>query len=472
MTRRSLPQPTNLSQDTSAKKVEKRKPRYARKTRKARKKQKFHYINELPVYAAIYFQLKNSHKENWRRWAFLLDKVIYFFRCGKGICYTQSETWIKILAAGGFKACKKTIENDFKALEKLGLLWRNTWSRPKKAKGGRVRQIVTAWNLDKYENGYIEAINVKGIPKPDKTKKKFYAYKEKVMAANFPRHNAFFRGESKKLSRKKVTVPSVRMKPSVIYNPPIIPPQGGEIVEISENQVKKNTPRVRKIRRPPKPPKIYQKVDDQKLIYALQRPERGTQITTATNPIGEMESALATMCHQPQFAGREETLRTNFRIAWGLHRDRGTPWRKSPLHLAAHATLHEYAIKTQYMEEMTTTEENVKETKTIDYSILQPLLKWGDRTDPAPPPPLPAKAKYAAKALAHALQKDHAATMEDLGYTAEAYGMRCVTTCCDTTVKYEDPYVFAGLMEKCRDRGLVEIALWFKRAFTRVHKVG
>lgn len=456
MTPRSLSQHTNLSQDS-----------FIRKTKK-RLLRKFQYRNELPGYANLYYKLKTSSKKNWRRWAYIIDQIQLFIIRGKGLCYSQTKTWVILLAKAGFDVCGKTFQNDLKALEDLGLIHRNSWTRPKNAKSGGVRHLITAWDLYRYEHNYIQAVNKKGKGKPKQAKKRFYAYKEKVTTDNFPQHNAFLRGESRKITREKIaspkiSIPSFRTDSSSIYNPPIIPPQGGEIVKISQNQSKRTTCRVRKRRRTAKPRKIYQKVDDQRLIYALQRPERGTQITTATNPIGEMESALATMCHQPQFAGREDTLRTNFRIAWGLHRDRGTAWRKSPLHLAAHATLHGYAIKTH------TTEENMKETKNtadIDYSILQPLLKWGIRTDPAPPDPLPAKAKYTAKSLAYALQKDHSATMEDLGYRAEAYGLRCITTCSDHTVQYDSPYVFAGLMEKCRDRGLVEIAKWFKGAFT------
>lgn len=448
---RSLPQPANFSQLSFGK-----------------KERKFCHFSELPISKNIYLELKNSKKRKHRRQAKILERVHYLNQKGeKHLCYMKNKAIKEYLNKEGYECCSRTIDNDLKDLIKMNMLFSNSWNVYKYEKNrkdsddvkwnGSVRHLVTPWDIYHYEKNYILATNKKGKPKPKELKKKFYEFKNRVMEQNFPElHN-------KKITQKiEEKIASVLIEPTKGINnyPPIIPPKGGKIVKISRKMGKvHHTERIRRVRRR-NPPKIYPKIDDQRLIHALTREKSGKDALTATNPIGEMEHALATMCLQPQFSGREETLRTNFRIAWGLHRDRGTQWRKSPLHLAAHATLHGYAIKTG----ITETTEETKNTADTDYSILQPLLKWGIRTDPAPPEPLSKSAKYTVRCLAHDLQRDHGDILEDLGYRAEAYGLRCVTTCSDHTVPYDSPYVFAGLMEKCRDRGLVEIAEWFKTA--------
>lgn len=191
MTRTSLSQHPNLSQDSLP------------------KKRKFCYLNELPASKELYEKLKHSKKKNHRRQAKIVDIINHFLQKGKGICYTQTKKWVELLKNEEFKACKETIQNDFNKLEELGLIWRNSWTRPKHGGSGSVRHLITCWNLHRYETEYIEALNKKGLGKPDETKTEFYQYKERVMKENFPKHNAFLlKKKSKKISRQKITTPS------------------------------------------------------------------------------------------------------------------------------------------------------------------------------------------------------------------------------------------------------------------------
>lgn len=101
------------------------------------------------------------------------------------------------------------------------MIWINSWTRPKHGGSGSVRHLITCWNLHRYETEYIEALNKKGLGKPNETKKEFYQYKDRVMTENFPKHNAFLPSKkSKKISRQKVTVPSEETIHKV-YNSPL-----------------------------------------------------------------------------------------------------------------------------------------------------------------------------------------------------------------------------------------------------------
>lgn len=186
----------------------------------SKRKRKYCYLHELPISKELYLKLKNSKKKNHLRWAKIIDIINYFVQRGKGLCYTKTKKWVQLLEKESFTACGKTIENDFRALEKLGLIWINSWTRPKHGGGGSVRHLITAWNIQRYEHEYIEALNKKGLGKPDQTKKEFYQYKTRVMSENFLQHNAFLaRKKSKKISRQKISVPSEETLPTEDKSP-------------------------------------------------------------------------------------------------------------------------------------------------------------------------------------------------------------------------------------------------------------
>lgn len=222
MTRTSLSQTLNLKQAP------------------LQKRRKYCYFNEFPASRDAFLQLKKSHKKNHQRQAKIVEIVNYFIQKGKGICYSKNQKWIKMLEAEGFACCISTFDKDIAKLRKLNLIFTNSWNKPQRLGGGKIRHIITPWNIAKYEKDYIEALNTKGKGKPDFTKKAFYAYKEKIMKINFPaKHNV-----PNFPPRRKITSRSDRNNTSYII-PPIYkhkcyinsPPRG----KTAQNREKRKT---------------------------------------------------------------------------------------------------------------------------------------------------------------------------------------------------------------------------------------
>lgn len=406
MTRISLSKPRNLRQVSLS------------------KKRKFFYLNELPHSRDLFLKLKNSKKTNHRRWAKIVEKVNYFIQKGKGICYASNEYWVKILNKEGFKCCESTFDKDILALRKMGLIWTNSWTKPKRVRGGAVRHIITPWNLHQYEKNYIEVLNKKGKGKPDATKKSFYEYKEKMMKFNFPvTHNV-----PNFPPRKKITSPSDRRNTTYINIPPIIPLKGDEIAKSSRK-------RIRKRKRPPKIKKSYERIDENELKTHY-----------------DMTRALDRMLSQPQFKGREEQLKENFRKAYNLTHDAPVHWQKTPLHLAAHATLRGYDPLTRPKESLTQCEEN--------YFELYDHLKWGDETYLVEP--MSKSHAYKSRKLALELNEKYGEKLREMGYTIGNYEIKKLDLQSECSIKYNNPYLFAGMLSRCVDRGWDDVVEFMK----------
>lgn len=388
------------------------------------KRRKFCYLNEFPISRDAFLKLKTSKKINHQRQAKIVEIANYFVQKGKGLCYTQNQTWIKLLEKEGFKCCSSTIDKDLAKLRKMNLIHTNSWNRPKRVRGGGIRHIITPWNIEQYEKNYIEAINKNGQPKPDKTKKAFYAYKEKIMQINFPAtHNVPNFPSSRKFTRR-----SDRINTTYINIPPIIPLKGDEIVKISRK-------RIRKRRRPPKPKKIYERIDENQLKTHY-----------------DMSSAIEKMCLQPQFSGREQQLKENFRKAYNLAHDQPMQWQKTPLHLAAHATLRGYdpAMKKYDLPP-------IPDQKYFD---LYDHLKWGDETYCVEP--LDKSMASKARSLAQQLNAEYGEKLQELGYTIGKYDIKKIDLQSECTIKYNNPYIFAGMLQRCVDRGWNDVVEYMK----------
>lgn len=402
------------------------------------KKRKFCYLNEFPISRDAFLKLKKSHKKNHQRQAKIVEIVNYFVQKGKGICYTRNEKWLKILKKEGFNCCNSTFDKDIAKLRKLNLIFTNSWNKPQRVGGGKVRHIITPWDITKYQKDYIEALNKKGKGKPDNTKKSFYAYKEKIMHLNFPaKHNV-----PNFPPRPKITRRSDRNNTPYINIPPIIPLQGDGIANFSQK-------RVRKRKRPPKIKKTYEKIDE-------------TQLKTHY----DMSSAIEKMCLQPQFTGREQQLKENFRIAYNIAYDRPMQWKKTPLHLAAHATLNGYKLNIMQSESESELESESEpeqyeyEMKEKKYYELYDHLKWGDRG--CVDRPMPPRMQYQARELAQKLASAHGEKLEKLGYKIGKYDIRYSDLQAECTIKYNDPYVFAGMLGQCVERGWNDVVEYMK----------
>lgn len=411
MTRTSLSQTLNLKQAP------------------LQKRRKYCYFNEFPASRDAFLQLKKSHKKNHQRQAKIVEIVNYFVQKGKGICYTRNEKWIKMLESEGFACCSSTFDKDIAKLRKLNFIFTNSWNKPQRLGGGKIRHMITPWNIAKYEKDYIEAVNTKGKGKPDFAKKAFYAYKEKIMQLNFPsKHNV-----PNFPSRRKITRRSDRINTPYINLPPIIPLKGDGIDQLSQISQK----RVRKRKRPPKIKKTYERIDE-------------TQLKTHY----DMSSAIEKMCLQPQFTGREQQLKENFRRAYNLAHDQPMQWQKTPLHLAAHATLRGYDLTMKKSDIPTHTNTDQK------YFDLYDHLKWGDETYCVEP--LDKSMKRKARALAHELHAKYPEKLQELGYTIGKYDIRKIDLQSECTIKFNSPYLFAGILARCVDRGWNDVVEYMK----------
>lgn len=379
------------------------------------KKRKNCYLNEFPISRDAFLKLKKSKKKNHQRQAKIVEIVNYFIQKGKGLCYTRNEKWIKLLEKQGFRCCSSTIDKDLAKLKKMNLIHINSWNKPQRCNGGSIRHIITPWNITQYEKNYIESLNKKGKGKPDETKKAFYVYKEKIMRLNFPAtHNV-----PNFPARPKITRRSDRINTPYINIPPIIPLQGDGIAQLSQK-------RVRKRRRPPKIKKTYEQIDENQLKTHY-----------------DMSSAIEKMCLQPQFSGKEQQLKENFRRAYNLTHDQPMQWQKTPLHLAAHATIHGYDLK--YGEKRGET----IQSKPADYYYnLYPCLKFGDYS--YEPEPLNKEMASKCRSLLHEVRSRFGDQIKEAGYAIGEYNIEKSDLMNVVKIKYDNPYIFSGIRDSCR----------------------
>lgn len=142
-----------------------------------------HSNQELPEYAKLYrFSLNPRQKA-------VIGIIIYIeLRCAKGFFDAKNSWLLQHIEKRGFPINKSVLNRDLSRLEKLGLIYRNTWSIPQRAGSGRKRQICSAWNLKSFEKNFIfrQRIRKKNDiqPKPKHVLDKFFAYVEKVKKDN------------------------------------------------------------------------------------------------------------------------------------------------------------------------------------------------------------------------------------------------------------------------------------------------
>lgn len=104
------------------------------------------------------------------------------------ICKTRDDWWVnEYLPSQMIEICKKTFQRDLNHLEKIGLICRNTWSKPPQA-GGKKRYIYTAWGLESYAKNFLfKAKNNASIDykiKPFSVFKQYYNFKREIEELN------------------------------------------------------------------------------------------------------------------------------------------------------------------------------------------------------------------------------------------------------------------------------------------------
>lgn len=351
-------------------------------------------------------------------------------RFGDGYLYIHNETIAKKL---GYSVAK--VERHIKKLVQCGLLWRHTYHRSKIAKGGSDRVMCTFQNLIEFRKKYICKYR-KWAPLHKSCIASFEGYVKsiKIKEKNFCKEELDeIQAEIDSNQRKNQLIYENEKKQSFVYR------DEGSISKVSLRDIKDNTIYINSHNS-----LIggYQKVDDSSIIHNFWGMTKQNQMN-AVSPLHEMELAVNRMClTQPQFQGKQSQLKENLRKAWSLQHDSGIKFTKSPLHLAAHATINGYQIA-EY------------KPPQKDYSALASKLRWGSEIPYVEP--LSKKMQIQAKYLAHELKEKYGEILNDLGYSINEYEMKKQTDWSEVSIKYSNPYLFADMMNKCLQYGHTEI---------------
>lgn len=101
--------------------------------------------SRLPHHTQLYWTHCNGRQRA------IVHRIIRFEKNGyKHFCNASTRWWIKeYLPSCGINISESTFRRDLLHLEKLGLIRRNVWNKPREV-GGKVRMIYTAWGLENY----------------------------------------------------------------------------------------------------------------------------------------------------------------------------------------------------------------------------------------------------------------------------------------------------------------------------------
>lgn len=119
----------------------------------------------------------------------IMDRIRAFEDRGHyGMCKTSDDWWVdEYLPSQMIESCKKTFQRDLNHLEKIGLIRRNTWSKPPQA-GGKKRYIYTAWGLESYAKNFLfkdkKNPNIEYKIKPFSVFQQYYDFKREVEELN------------------------------------------------------------------------------------------------------------------------------------------------------------------------------------------------------------------------------------------------------------------------------------------------
>lgn len=108
------------------------------------------YRSRLPHHMQLYWTHCNGRQRE------ILQRIIGFEKNGyKHFCNASNYWWVKkYLPSCEINISESTFRRDLLHLEKLGLIRKNVWNKPRQV-GGKVRIIYTAWGLESYERYFL-----------------------------------------------------------------------------------------------------------------------------------------------------------------------------------------------------------------------------------------------------------------------------------------------------------------------------
>lgn len=145
----------------------------------------------LPHHANMYYTQCNLRQRA------ILDRLRGFEEKGyKHTCNASNDWWVeKYLPTQLIKVSESTFRRDLLHLEKMGLIRRNIWNKPREA-GGKVRIIYTAWGLQNYARYFLlRNTRYNNKDKPRKVFADFFDFEKEIQELNqeFVRKNSFLK---------------------------------------------------------------------------------------------------------------------------------------------------------------------------------------------------------------------------------------------------------------------------------------
>lgn len=141
---------------------------------------------ELPHHTYLYANHCNDRQR------VIINRIRAFEDRGHyGKCITEDDWWVdEYLPSQMIEVCKRTFQRDLEHLEKIGLIRRNTWSKPREKgkKPGKKRCIYTAWGLESYAKNFLfsnkKKPHVDYKVKPFKVFQQYYDFKKQIEELN------------------------------------------------------------------------------------------------------------------------------------------------------------------------------------------------------------------------------------------------------------------------------------------------
>lgn len=139
------------------------------------------YRSRLPHHMQLYWTHCNGRQRA------IIHRIIGFEKNGyKHFCNASTHWWVKeYLPSCGINISESTFRRDLLHLEKLGLIRRNVWNKPKEA-GGKVRIIYTAWGLESYARYFLfRTTRYNNNEKPDKVVASFFNFEREIQELSY-----------------------------------------------------------------------------------------------------------------------------------------------------------------------------------------------------------------------------------------------------------------------------------------------
>lgn len=135
------------------------------------------YQSRLPHHMQLYWTHCNGRQRE------ILQRIIGFEKNGyKHFCNASNRWWVKeYLPSQLIKVSESTFRRDLLHLEKLGLIRRNVWNKPREV-GGKVRVMYSAWGLESYARYFLfRNTRYNNKDKPSKVIADFFDFEREII---------------------------------------------------------------------------------------------------------------------------------------------------------------------------------------------------------------------------------------------------------------------------------------------------